>query len=170
MYDTPNGATFSPCERYRYTLWRRWSDDLPLVVCLLNPSTATATRNDPTVERCERRARALGRGGLIVVNLFAYRATDPNEMKRQLNPIGPDNDAAVLAAAKFGDGVVCGWGTHGNFRNRASCVQFLLRDVPLYVFKRTKAGLPQHPLYISYEEPVVPMNHLAKRLMSEAIA
>lgn len=171
MYDTPSGATFSACEKYRYLLWRRWSDDLPpLVVCLLNPSTADAVKNDPTVERCERRARAMGRGGLVVTNLFAYRATDPAEMKRQDNPVGPENDASIVAASAVAGEVYCGWGTHGNFRNRAACVQFLLRSVPIYAFKRTKAGLPQHPLYVSYDEPIVPMNQLARNLKPEAVA
>ena len=72
-----SGASFSPCGTYRYTLWRRWSFVPPATFVLLNPSTADATRNDPTVERCERRARELGCGGIRVANLFALRSTDP---------------------------------------------------------------------------------------------
>ena len=68
------GALFSPCKKYRYRLWREWSDEVPAVFVMLNPSTADEIVNDPTVERCERRARAMGFGGLRVANIFALRA------------------------------------------------------------------------------------------------
>lgn len=75
---TETGATFSECRRYRYRLWRYWDRSKPpLCFLMLNPSTADDLSNDPTVERCQRRALAMGFGGLEVVNIFAFRSTDP---------------------------------------------------------------------------------------------
>ena len=99
------GARFSVDRRYRYALWRVW--DRSRGVCnflLLNPSIADEVTNDPTSERCERRARRWGFGGLIVTNLFALCATDPAGLRRVADPIGPENDAAILEAAR-----VRGW-------------------------------------------------------------
>merc|ERR1711969_489282 len=91
--DAPSVAVYSDCERYRYSLTRVWNPagDKALFV-MLNPSTATEVQNDPTVERCERRARTLGFGAFRVTNIFAYRATDPKVMRAQDAPTGPEND------------------------------------------------------------------------------
>src|SRR3954454_21911255 len=86
-------AVFSKCNRYRYRLDRIWDEARPpLAFGMLNPSTADHERNDATIERCERRARALGFGSLIVWNLFAFRSTKPSTLKAQDDPIGPKND------------------------------------------------------------------------------
>ena len=95
------GARFSVDRRYRYALWRVW--DHGRGICnflLLNPSIADEATNDPTSERCERRARRWGFGGLIVTNLFALCATDPAGLRRVADPIGPENDAAILETAR----------------------------------------------------------------------
>jgi hypothetical protein len=93
-------ATFSPCRKYRYTLTRTWVPDLPLInFVMLNPSTADEVVNDPTVERCERRARMWNCGGLIVTNIFAWRSTDPDELRRVADPVGPDKDDALVESA-----------------------------------------------------------------------
>ncbi|MEL7184245.1 MAG: DUF1643 domain-containing protein, partial [Pseudomonadota bacterium] len=118
-----------------------------------NPSTATEIANDPTVERCERRARALGHGAFCVTNIFAYRATDPKDMRAQSDPVGgAANDAAIRAAALWADAVVCAWGTHGAHLSRGRHVEALLRATarPLYHLGLSKAGHPKHPLYIGY--------------------
>ena len=86
--DAESVAVYSPCEAYRYALTRVWNPaGRKALFVMLNPSTATEVQNDPTVERCERRARALGCGAFRVVNIFAYRATDPQVM-RALETVG----------------------------------------------------------------------------------
>jgi len=122
--DAPSVATYSACELYRYTLTRVWNPEGPrvLFVCL-NPSTATEVQNDPTVERCERRARTLGYGAFRVCNIFAFRATDPKVMRAQSDPVGPDNDAAIAESCLWADVVVCAWGTHGAHLGRGAAVE-----------------------------------------------
>jgi hypothetical protein len=96
------GAIYSDCKKYRYLLWRRWSNVRPLVCCMLNPSTATAEKNDNTVAQMENRAKQAGHGGIIVTNLFAYRSTYPAVLWKQDDPVGEDNDDAIKLAASLG--------------------------------------------------------------------
>ena len=94
---TSSVAVYSPCERYRYSLQRVWDETSGLLTfIMLNPSKADEVSNDPTVERCERRARALGYGGFCVVNIFAWRETDPQKLRKARAPIGPANDESIL--------------------------------------------------------------------------
>lgn len=151
--EVASSALYSPCEAYRYALTREWQPGGGrLLYVLLNPSTATEELNDPTVERCERRARALGYGGFRVCNLFAWRATDPRDLKRAALPIGPANDAALLEGAAWADRVICGWGTHGAHLDRGAAVEALMRSAgaSLWHLGLTRAGAPRHPLYIGY--------------------
>lgn len=152
--DAPSTATYSDDERYRYALTRTWDTaGGRIAFVMLNPSTATEAQNDPTVERCERRARALGYGAFRVTNIFAYRATDPREMRAQADPIGgPANDAAIVEAARWADATVCAWGTHGAHLDRGPAVEALLRGIGTRpsTFGLSKAGHPKHPLYIAY--------------------
>lgn len=147
-------ALYSGCGTYRYLLSRRWGDGDALLYILLNPSAATEERNDPTIERCERRARMLGFGGFAVANLFAYRATDPRHLKRASHPVGPDTNAELMLAATRAGCVLCGWGVHGAHQRRAEEVEALLRSagIPLWHLGQTKAGHPRHPLYVGYAE------------------
>lgn len=154
--DAQSEAVYSPCERYRYLLTRVWDVTGPRALfVMLNPSTATEVQNDPTVERCERRARTLGFGAFRVVNIFAFRATDPKVMRSETDPIGPGNDAAILSSATDWnpDRVVCAWGAHGAHLARGQAVEQLLRgiDRPLWHLGLTAAGHPKHPLYIGYD-------------------
>ncbi len=151
--DAPSTAVYSDCERYRYALTREWDRQGGRVMfVMLNPSTATEVQNDPTVERCERRARALGYGAFRVTNIFAFRATDPRVMRRAADPVGPDNDSAILEGARWADRVICAWGTHGAHLDRGPAVEALLREagVALFHLGLSKAGHPKHPLYIGY--------------------
>lgn len=148
---TAQGATFSSCRRYRYLLWRTW--DEPLGSCLfvmLNPSTADERVLDPTLRRCLGYARAWGRGGFHVANLFALRSTDPARLRAVEDPEGPENERHLVEAARASDGlVVCAWGVHGAYRNQASRVERLLApEADLRVLRLTKAGHPSHPLYL----------------------
>src|SRR5690349_18454685 len=109
-----SSASFSDDMVYRYRLGRCWDPLLPpMVFVMLNPSTADHNQNDPTVERCERRARSrVGIGGLEVVNIFALRSTDPMALYKHSDPVGPENDMSIVTAAKSSGIVVCGWGKH----------------------------------------------------------
>ena len=148
-------TVFSPERAYRYRLKQTWDPALPhIVYCLLNPSTADEQKNDPTVERCERRARATkGCGASEIINIFAYRATNPLNMKAQTDPVGPDNDHHIIEAAKGALMVICGWGNHGAYMGRGKMVEKLLRDngIPLHYLRLGKEGQPGHPLYIGYD-------------------
>ena len=153
--DAESVAIYSPCERYRYRLTRVWDRAGPnALFVMLNPSTATEVQNDPTVERCERRARALGYGAFCVVNIFAFRATDPQVMRAQTDPVGPENDAMIVGSARdWADRIICAWGTHGAYLGRGPQVEGLLRETrkPLFHLGLSKAGHPKHPLYIGYD-------------------
>lgn len=147
------GAGFSACRAYRYTLWRSWDRAKPwLAFVMLNPSTADATTDDPTVARCGERARRLGYGGLAVVNLFALRSTDPLELYRHPDPVGPHNDSAILSVASEAGAVVCAWGNHGRLHGRDGKVLELLArlGVQPMALKVSRGGHPGHPLYLPY--------------------
>lgn len=151
--NAPSTATYSPCLRYRYTLTREWGAGPRALFVMLNPSTATEVQNDPTVERCERRARALGFGAFRVCNIFAFRATDPARLRDEADPVGPGNDDAIRAGADWAEAVICAWGTHGAYLDRGAAVERLLRQTgrPLAHLGLTRGGHPRHPLYIGYK-------------------
>jgi hypothetical protein len=153
--DAPSTATYSDCERYRYALTRTWEEGGKRVLfVMLNPSKATEVQNDPTVERCERRARALGFGAFQVTNIFAWRDTDPFQMRKAKDPIGPDNDTAILTGVAWADQVIAAWGTHGAHLDRGPQMAAMLQGAgkPLYTLGLSKHGHPKHPLYISYSQ------------------
>ncbi|WP_170603046.1 DUF1643 domain-containing protein [Ruegeria arenilitoris] len=153
--DAPSTAVYSDCEKYRYSLTRIWNTrGRKALFVMLNPSTATEIQNDPTVERCERRARALGFGAFQVTNIFAWRDTDPRKMRAAIDPVGPQNDEAILNGVDWADQVIAAWGTHGSHLNRGYAVENLLRDTgqPLFHLGLTKDGHPKHPLYIAYSQ------------------
>ncbi|MBC2836307.1 DUF1643 domain-containing protein [Paragemmobacter straminiformis] len=158
--DADSTAVYSDCEAYRYLLTRVWNaGGQRALFVMLNPSTATEAQNDPTVERCERRARALGFGSFRVTNIFAYRATDPRVMRAQADPIGPENDAAITQSATgWADRIICAWGTHGAHLDRGAQVEALLRSTgrPLFTLGLTQGGHPKHPLYIGYDQQPEP--------------
>ena len=145
------GARFSRCRRWRTLLWRRWDQALPVAnFLMLNPSTADEVQLDPSCSRALRVAARWGFGGLIVTNLFAWRATDPDEMKATGDPVGRGNDAAILAAAREARLLVCAWGNHGAHHGRSGRVVSLLRGagIDLHVLKMNGGGEPAHPLYL----------------------
>jgi len=153
--DANSVAVYSDCESYRYLLTRVWDPaGAKALFIMLNPSTATEVQNDPTVERCERRARALGFGAFRVTNIFAWRDTDPKAMRAAADPVGPGNDGAILDSCPWADRIICAWGTHGAHLDRGAAVAALLRGtgLPLFHLGLTKGGHPKHPLYIAYAE------------------
>lgn len=150
LFQSYSGAEFSPCRQYRYRLWRRWSDGPLVMYCGLNPSVADSVDDDPTVTRCISRAKDWGCGGMWMMNLFAYRATDPQVMKSVNDPVGIENDRHLTeVAAMCGIKVAC-WGVHGVYRNRADEVLKLIDGWKC--LGTTKDGYPRHPLYVSYSQ------------------
>ena len=152
--DAVSEAVYSDCEQYRYLLTRIWGSDPKALFIMLNPSTATEVQNDPTVERCERRARALGFGAFRVTNIFAFRATDPRVMRAMTDPVGPDNDAAIFDSLSWADAVICAWGNHGAHLGRGAAVKAMLErsGSPLAHLGLTGQGQPRHPLYVGYDQ------------------
>lgn len=156
---TDTGATFSDCGTYRYDLWRLWDANKPtLTFVMLNPSTADDVDNDPTVERCQRRAIKMGFGQVRIVNLMAYRSADPKALiplERQAS-FGPDNAGYLQEALQTSGQVICGWGKDGHMGPVAWFTTRARRaGVPLYALKINKDGSPQHPLYIPYSQPPI---------------
>lgn len=165
-------AIYSPCNRYRYRLDRRYTESPKRILnaIMLNPSTADANSDDPTVSRCQVRARAWGFDALIVTNIFAWRATDPSELySKTLRwrlrddlmhfPVGSENDHHIRAAAEESDMILCAWGNHGKLDNRSSVVRGILRSVAtdrLHYLKMTGENEPSHPLYLDYSLPPIP--------------
>ncbi|WNZ48461.1 DUF1643 domain-containing protein [Leptolyngbya boryana CZ1] len=148
--ETPSSdAIFSPCRRYRYVLWRRWANDWSSNYAMfvgLNPSTADETQDDPTIRRCIKFAKDWGYSGLCMTNLFAYRATNPKDMIASVDPIGSDNDKYLLEYSARARIVVAAWGNHGTHHDRHLDVKKMLPN--LYCLRRTKRGMPWHPLYL----------------------
>lgn len=145
-------AAFSGCGAYRYALTRVWDDALPRVAwVMLNPSTADERRNDPTIERCERRSRAMGFGAYRIVNLYAFRATLPRDLLAAPDPVGPRNAAALRDAARWSGRIICGWGAHAD-PARAGDAAALMRQAGAALFHLgvTRTGQPRHPLYVAY--------------------
>lgn len=150
---THSVVAYSDCEKYRYALTRTWDEGgKRLLIIMLNPSKADEIANDPTVARCERRARALGYGAFRVVNIFAWRDTDPFRMKKRRWPIGPENDAILAEGAAWSDSILAAWGVHGDHRGRGPDIAKVLArsGKPLTHLGLTKDGHPRHPLYVSY--------------------
>lgn len=160
LADDSKSAVISDCGLYRYQLRRRWGGGPSLPFIMLNPSTADANNDDPTIRRCIGFAKSRNFGGILVVNLFAFRATSPVDMKRATDPVGRDNNIYLLGAMANADiddvPVIAAWGTHGNHRNRANEVM-ALADRPLWCLGTTKDGHPKHPLYVPADAPWVPM-------------
>lgn len=165
----PNGlgaagwARISPCGLYRYELGRHWGDHVDdegppppgVTFIMLNPSTADATVDDPTIRRCMGFAKRLGHSSLLVVNLFAFRATDPAELDKADDPIGPENDATIRRAClpSVSKVLIAAWGALGTrYLTRVNEVLHIVTTEAhrhLAYFGNTKSGQPKHPLYLA---------------------
>jgi hypothetical protein len=147
---------------YRYRLTRHWGDSPLMPFVMLNPSTADANVDDPTIRRCMGFARRENAGGIAVVNLYGLRATDPAELRKTKDPFGPDNRANIsmlgMEAAAAGLPVVCAWGTGGWVKSADVATIHLLKGTgaKLVCLGTTKAGHPKHPLYIKADQPLIP--------------
>lgn len=147
-------ARFSPCRTYRYDLWRRWGDGPYAMFIGLNPSTADETQDDPTIRRCINFAKAWGFSALCMTNLFAFRATDPKDMKEYQQPVGPENNDVLQECAAGAGVIVAAWGVHGVHEDRDKEVLALLPG--LQCLGLSKEGHPRHPLYLKGDLKPVP--------------
>lgn len=140
------GAYISSCGIYRYSLWRQWAQGPKVMFVGLNPSTADATLDDPTIRRCVGFAKAWGYAGLLMTNLFAWRATKPSDMLAAYRPVGPDNDRILQTSHSEAALTVAAWGAHGSHGGRDASVKAMLPN--LHYLRMTKGGHPGHPLYL----------------------
>jgi hypothetical protein len=137
-------AKISECGLYRYELTRRWEAGPDCTFIMLNPSTADAEVDDPTIRRCIGFSKHWGYGGLRVVNLYAYRATKPRDLFQVSNAFGPENAGYLQAAVKDSSVLVAAWGAWTVPLDAAS----VLEGVPMICLGLTKGGSPRHPLYV----------------------
>jgi hypothetical protein len=141
------GAVFSDDGIYRYVLWRIWDESKPMINFIgLNPSTADAENDDPTMRRCQKFARSWNYGGFYMTNLFGFKATRPSELKKASDPVGIDNNKWLIEIESRVDKVVFAWGINGVFLNRDKEVTGLITQA--YYIELTKDGYPKHPLYL----------------------
>lgn len=162
FYDAPHppSAVLSQCGAYRYWLTRDWtSGGKRAVFIMLNPSTADAIQDDPTIRRCIDFAKRFGCDGLLVVNLYALRSTDPDALWNHPDPVGPENDAHIqwaLWAAEMSDApVIAAWGANAR-QDRVDEVLELPGMLACQALGLTKAGQPRHPLYLRRDAELVP--------------
>lgn len=146
-------ALISRCGRYRYWLQRLWDENRPPLVFIgLNPSTADALVDDPTIRRCIGFARDWGYGGIYMLNLFAYRTRDPAEMIAEKDPFGPENEYWLRNTAELADEpgseimVIAAWGNDGVHLNHDKEVVKMFPN--LKCLGVNKSGQPKHPLYL----------------------
>lgn len=153
-----SGALFSKCRAYRYLLWRKWGSRLDgiMVFIMVNPSTADALQDDPTIRRCIGVAKREGCGELRVLNLFAYRSTDPAVLHHVSDPVGPENNAFISGQKNYGTRLVLAWGA-GRDQGRVKDVLSLVQGHPhgLWCLGTTRDGSPCHPLYLAANAPLV---------------
>lgn len=151
------GAEFSPCRTWRYALWREWdfgSRCNRVAFVGLNPSTADETADDPTIRRCIRFAKDWGYDGLVMLNAYGFRATDPADLKAAADPVGPGNDEAIARLGRTVEMVVAAWGVHCSTAREQEICKIIGRTIHCLGF--TKDGRPKHPLYLRADsKPVV---------------
>lgn len=163
--DTDRWAQISPCGTYRYLLGRRWDEGCVLPWIMLNPSTADADTDDPTVRRVVQFSHDAGYRAAIVVNLFALRSPDPKALRSHPDPVGPGNDPLLTLMAQGLEreatildrlpAAVAAWGAKAP-ADRVSTVMAILAGINLWCLGTTKAGHPRHPLYVPADQPLVP--------------
>lgn len=153
-------ASISDCGKYRYLLRRSWDASKPGVLfVMLNPSTADAKVDDATIRSCIRLSKDMGYGSFEVVNLMAWRATDPKDLPtKPSEAMGGENPRTIEAAVCRNAAVICAWGAHPYASRFSGAVLDIieLNERRPMCFGKTKAGAPKHPLYIKSGTPLVP--------------
>lgn len=155
-------AIISPCGLYRYRLDRFLTPTGPrmtVTFVMLNPSTADADLDDPTIRRCKGFAVKWNYAHLVVVNLFAFRATNPKELLTAKDPVGPDNFIQVRNALDHSDRTILAWGDYERYRHllgRGLLEAVLGSRHQTYALAVNKSGHPRHPLYVPAATQPVP--------------
>jgi hypothetical protein len=151
-----SSAEVSPCGRYRYRLDRRWADGPTMGFIMLNPSTADAEQDDPTIRHCIGFAKREGCGALRVVNIFPYRATKPADLWLQPSPVrcgGPEGEIELERAVRESSIIIAAWGADA----RGGDHWITMRHWhSLFCLGKTKDGSPRHPLYVRADAPFIP--------------
>jgi len=162
MVEVRKHASISECRKFRYRLWREWGCGSPLLFVMLNPSTADAVEDDATIRRCIRFAEAHNFGRMEVVNLFAYRATDPKDLRRAGYPVGPENDRHIAEAVMDSAAVCLAWGAHAAGLARPGEVMKLLHSMKVrpQCLRVTRGGYPQHPLMLPSSCRLIPFGEV----------
>lgn len=161
------GALISDCGAFRYQLIRKWDEALPcLCFVMLNPSTADAQEDDPTIRKCVGFAKRNGYGSIQVVNLYAYRATDPADLRRAGMQEGPENWREICLAVRRCEAVVLAWGAFGP-TSWTQRVGRLLGEIKLtglspLCLGKTQEGKPRHPLMVPYSQSLIPFKEPSK--------
>ena len=151
------GAILDNTKKYRYELWRKWDLDKPgITFIMLNPSTADHTEDDSTIKKCIKFSKRWGYGQISVVNLFAYRATKPEELKGVTDPVGRENNQHLQNVIDNSQVIVAAWGVEGKLHGRNIEVDGMLRSKEnVYCLGTTKEGHPMHPLYLSDDTELI---------------
>lgn len=151
--EVERSAKISDDGTYRYVLGRRWGEGMPATFIMLNPSKADAEVDDPTIRRCVGFARALGADGIHVLNLYAFRATDPDDLWTATDPVGPENNVVLarhaIACAEHHRPIIAAWGGNARPARVAEVLALPGMRVALHALAVTKHGQPKHPLYLS---------------------
>ena len=158
------GAIIDETGQYRYSLSRVWNGALPTITwVMLNPSKATAVEDDPTLKKCMGFSARWGYGGLKVVNLFAWRATDPDALQTllPLQAVGSENDRHILEAASLASAIVVAWGNMGNLFQRDQAVLKLLENFQIHCLGVTNSRQPKHPVRLGYHQQRILFEHTA---------
>ncbi len=154
-------AIISECRMYRYQLERTWDDSLPkALIIMLNPSTADAERDDPTIRRCISFCKSWGFGGMFIGNLFAFRATNPIQLQistlQGIDIIGSDNNEHLIKMFSECSEVVFAWGTKGTLINRnKDVINKFTANIDPKCISKSKDGHPGHPLYLRADLPLI---------------
>ncbi len=164
-------AVISECGKYRYSLTRIWDESKPKVMfIMLNPSTADASNDDPTIRRCIGFAKSWGYGGIYVVNLFSLRATNPKDLLTAPFVVGVENEKWIRRMSCLAHLVVCAWGNGSIVDKLQKRLDHNWKplswiDKPLHYLELSNNGTPKHPLYLTknlkpvrYEVPNVSLS------------
>lgn len=153
-------AQFSDCDLYRYLLVRNFTRGKGVMAAIgLNPSTATHEIDDPTIARLIKYAQRWGYLEFRMLNAFAYRSTDPENLYLQQDPVGAENDKVIKSSINSADLILCAWGTHAAHHGRHEALLRLLLDQckrKIHCLKVNQDNSPGHPLYLkSNLDPVL---------------
>lgn len=157
-------AIFSDCNRFCYSIVRAWAPGPRLTFIMLCPRIGQEDKDYPIVIRCMDIARKLGYGGIVMLHLFAFRATDPKHLKSVADPIGPLNNDFIRWASIEGGPIICAWGVHGDYRDRDKDVHLMLLECVLQTGTEAclmalginSKGIPAHPLYSNHGAHLTP--------------